>query len=170
MTTLSSLATKRSYGCVISPCPIMEPVVLLTAVLPCTHLRMCRFLSSGSARNPPADSAGTGRHWSSSCPLPTTAPISLGWRTSTMWEKRYFKKNIGVRKSQLDPNVAPTWLPLRIAHAQWASWRSLSSESDEGGRATEPKLEAHFRHNCWGKPTTKWQWPVNYRQSCSNHC
>lgn len=61
-------------------------------LLPCTHLRTCRFLSSGSARNPPADSAATGRHWSSSCPLPVTAPSANDGEAPTVHENRYFEE------------------------------------------------------------------------------
>lgn len=93
-------------------CPIMEPEAPLAAVLPCTHLRMCRFLSSGSARNPPADSAGICRHWSSSFPLPITAPIAHGGRAPTIAESGEMKKNIRRQKIpariQCSSNMAST--------------------------------------------------------------
>lgn len=122
-------ATDESYYCLTTPCPIMAPCHSLTAVLPCTHLRMCRFLSAGSARNPPADSAGTGRHWSSSFPLPITAPIAGGRRTPTMYENRYFKKNIRRQKTpariQCSSNMAST--------AHWACAMDIMAYPLHGG-------------------------------------
>lgn len=88
------------------------PLAFFAAVLPCTHLRKCRFLSSGSARNPPADSAGTGRHWSSSFPLPNTALIVHGGRVPTIAKYAILEKNIRRQKIpariQCSSNMAST--------------------------------------------------------------
>lgn len=40
------------------------------------------------------------------------------------------RKTYGVRKSQPESTVAPTWPPLRVGHAQSPSLRTLSMESD----------------------------------------
>lgn len=90
--------------------------------LPCTHLRRCRFRSAGSARNPPADSAGTNPYWSSSSPQRFTVPIGhRGQSPDAVTKTLFLRKTYGVRKSQPDSTVAPTWLPMRTAHAQWTS-------------------------------------------------
>lgn len=89
----------------------MEPgqTRALAAVLPCTHPRTCRFLSAGSARNPPAGSAATGRHWSSSCPLPVTAPCANDGKAPTVHDNRYFEE-----KHTASENPSPD--PVEIQH------------------------------------------------------